>query len=152
MLKVSLSALLMLLGSHVIAAPQDWMKKDNPDELGKLVEVPSVECGITKEQLSQKVDGEFLRARIKPIVNYELQLYVKLVCMDVKNVNGTSLGKAAHYQISFLTLHGARLVSYVTADYGTLMVSGNNGEAAILNSVGNGVANALTDYLKANYK
>lgn len=152
MFRPILVALLFLVGSETYAAPQDWMKQDNPNELGKFVAVANDDCSITQEELNKAVDGEFLRARIKPVTSFSLHLNVELTCIKVKNMNNSVLGVAMNYRVMFGTLKGASFVSYEAATYGNLQISSSESKEYRLNSVRNAVSNALTDYLKANFE
>lgn len=152
MLRLILSALLLVVNSYSFAEPQLWMKQENPDELGTFTSVLSSDCSITREELKQTVEGEFLRARIKPISSTSLHLTVELVCINVKSGSGSPLGTAMSYRVDFGTMIDGSFVNYDSGSYGNLMVAGKNGKQYQLDSVRNAVSEALTDYLKANYE
>lgn len=152
MLRPAIATLILLLGSQCYAAPKEWMKQDNPNELGTFTSVLSSDCSITSEELTQTVEGEFLRARIKPIVTTSLHLTVELICINVESGSGSPLGTAMYYRVDFGKMKDGSFVNYDSGSYGNLMVAGKNGKQYQLDSVRNAVAKALTDYLKANFE
>lgn len=145
--------LVLFFVAHVaVAEPQHWMKQDKPDSIGLLVFV-SEPCPFTQNRLRSKIEGEFLRARIKPIENpyLNLSLHVTVVCQATYNQLGTLSGYAVHSDIRYGTALNKELMLYVWPIYGS-MLSGSRGDAQyFVNNITDKVSTAITDYLKANY-
>ncbi len=72
---------LLLLAGNVLADPQPWMAKENPDELARSV-VAETDCPNSVGEYRETVDEILTRARIKPLLtdSMNIYLYVKMLC------------------------------------------------------------------------
>jgi hypothetical protein len=61
---------LLLLAGNVLADPQPWMVKENPDELPIYVEAFG-ECAFLQDALYETVSGVLIRSRLKPVAMLE---------------------------------------------------------------------------------
>lgn len=139
---------LLLFAGTAIAEPQDWMKQENPNELALWVSVSS-DCPFTREEILNGTEGEFLRARIKPVLSGAgFNLTVAIHCMKVETQGGSHIGFATFSDVRF----GRGLFLYDVPWYGGLYTIGPDGASKVKNVVEEIVSNALTDYLKANFQ
>lgn len=127
-----------------------WLKQADPNNLGLFVSVDKT-CPFSKETLTEKIEGEFLRARIRPTKSLFLNLTVYVNCLSNLDRNGAPLGYTAAYQIFF----GTRLPSgvdvlYESPDRGGVATTGKGEGQYLVNAIGEGASEALTAYLKAN--
>ena len=151
-MKWSLGLCLALVCCSAIAEPKVWMKQTNRDNLGLFVWVSS-SCPFSEEVLVNRIEGEFLRARLKPTKSLDFNLTVNVRCMSVNNKAGTSLGNVVSYEIRY----GSRMpngenVLYETPDHGSMLTGDNDAGSTqyFVTTITDSVALSLTDYLKAN--
>jgi len=129
------------------------MKQTKPNNLGLFVGV-SDSCPFTQKGLLNRIEGEFLRARLKPSKSTTFNLTVSVQCMSVKNRGGTLLGNAVNYEIRYGSkMPNGGYVLYESPNYGSMLVGGNDSESTqyLINTITDGASLALTDYLKANF-
>ncbi|GAL09062.1 peptidyl-prolyl cis-trans isomerase [Vibrio astriarenae] len=106
-------------------------------------------CPFSQEELDNKLEGEFLRARLKPDEGKELFLYVRVNCIELTNMNKTHTGYAMSTNVMF-GLGEESPEMLIRDDYGTMAAAGTD-EASkrfLLNTVTEKVSDAITDYLK----
>jgi hypothetical protein len=152
-MKWVVSFCLILLSYSVCAEPKPWMKQANPNNLGLFVWVSS-SCPFSKEDLTNRLEGEFLRARLKPSLSLFFNLSVNVRCMSIKNVGGTNMGSVVSYEIRYGTLmpNGANVL-YETPNHGSILVNSKGSESTSysIKSITDDVSVSLTEYLKANF-
>jgi len=79
----ALTIALLLLASNALAEPQEWMKKENPDELGTYI---SVSRACPRIEAIRIVEGALARAGIRPLESSqsrELFLFVQVSCLEI---------------------------------------------------------------------
>lgn len=136
------------------AEPKSWMKQTDPNSLGLFAWV-SNPCPFTQAELIGRIEGEFLRARIKPNKNLALNLTVNVNCMSVTRQDGTVLGNAVNYEIRYGSMAAnGESVLYEWPDYGSMLVGSTEVESTkyFIRTITDDVALSLTDYLKANFQ
>lgn len=153
-MKWTMGFCLALFSCLVLAEPEPWMKQADPNSLGLYVSV-SGSCPFAKEELTNRIEGEFLRSRIKPTKSTSFNLTINVHCMSVKNKGGTVLGNVASYEIRY----GAKMASgahvlYEGPNHGSMIVGSDDSESTqyFIKSITDGVSLSLTDYLKANFQ
>jgi len=137
---------LLLLTTTALAEPQEWMKKENPNELGVVVGADP-KCG--PPGLESLVHGVLTRSRIRPVSvsdTPELYLSVAVACFEISTQEGL-------YSYTTKIHFGTRGVQsvfmlYGFPDYGAVGVGGSD---FIGNAVKSSVEEAITDYLHANF-
>jgi hypothetical protein len=142
-----IAALLLLFPVLAAADPEPWMKKNNPEELFYNVAVDD-DCPLSENSLNSVVGGVLTRSRIKVKDGFEegeLVLTVNLACVDDGEVDIFDVT----IRFDRLSIRGDELIAcHVFSDYGTF---GQGRRDFIQTSVKEGVENALTDYLRANF-
>lgn len=147
----SICCFLLLGAFSVNASAQSWMKQDNPDSLGLYVRV-SDDCPITKEELTKRIEGEFLRARIKPTRSLSLNITVEVLCLSIaQGSSNTVRGHAVNYGIRFGATMEVNHFLYDGPNHGSLLIVPKGSNQYLLDAIRDSVSNALTDYLKANF-
>lgn len=153
-MKLSVSLCLLLLAFPAIAEPEAWMKQSNPNNLGLFVGVSST-CPFSGETLANRIEGEFLRARLKPTKSLDFNLTVYVRCLAIENNGGTPLGNVVSYEIRYgsIMANGANVL-YESPNHGTILVAGNDASSTqhFITTITDSVAQSLTDYLKANFQ
>lgn len=148
LLIVALLALAPVIGH---AQTEKWLKQANPGSLGLFISSRKP-CPFTLEQIKNKIEGEFLRARIKPTKDLKLNLTISINCLKIENKAGNSVGFAVYHQIRFGTQLGTgEFMLYEDPNLGRLYVSGMDEEQFIMNTITDDVNEAITMYLKANF-
>ena len=127
---------LLMVSGFSSANPQPWMKRVNPDEFGLFV-LAGKHCSFTTEKLRSIIEGEFLRARLKPTDYVAFNLTVSATC--AKDAT------AVAYDIRF----GTDDMLYEIPTYGGLSTGGS--DDYFLKAIKLGVESALTDYMEANF-
>ena len=153
-MKVFIVFFIIFFSSSVRADVRPWMKQNDPDRLGLFVGVSS-DCPFSKEDIENRVKGEFLRARLKPTSSLTLNLTVSVSCMPLKTEHGSQTGYAMNYDVRYgTTLPGDVYMLYEFPNYGSLASAGKDGNARMffINAITEKVSLALTDYLKANFE
>ena len=153
-MKWIVSLCFVLLSFSVFAEPKNWMKQANPNSLGLFVWV-SNSCPFTEEGLVNRIEGEFLRARLKPTKILDLNLTVNIRCMSVKSKGGALMGNVVSYEIRYGSIMAnGENVLYEAPNYGTMLVASNDASSKqyFINTITDDVALSLTDYLKANFQ
>jgi len=146
---------LLTVSFSVMAEPFWWMKKDDHNTLGLFVHAGS-QCPFNKLDLKKAVEGEYLRARIKPseLLAEPLLLQVTTACLKLNLEGGIYMGYAMHNDVYFTTSIDTQKtwLRYDDRSYGGMYMTGSQAKAYMLNQVQDDVSEALTDYLKANMK
>lgn len=128
---------------------ESWMKKENSSELGLYVDTHT-SCPFSNADIKNLIEGEFLRARIKPTADLDLYLQISVTCMNAES-GSRQLGYAVHYDIIFGTLTANYgLMHHASPSYGSMLLGGMNDISFLKNAIRDSASNALTDYLKAN--
>lgn len=143
---------LLILFSNLLYA-QSWEDKSSTTpNLGLFLTV-SKSCPFDYQTLKHTLDGEFLRARIKPTNNVDSNLSVYVKCVPISYGDIDPAGYAVHTDIRYGTrLHNGESVLLTEPNYGALLVGGTNGSSVLYftNFIKEGVSTALTDYLAEN--
>ncbi len=130
-----------------------WMKRSKPNNLGLYSSVYG-DCPFTNEALVKRIEGEFLRARIKANNDLSFNLTVNTLCMSITNKGGDNTGTAASYEIRFGTqMPAGDFVLYENPSYGSMLIGGKGPESSqfFVTTITSSVEEALTDYLRANF-
>ena len=153
-MKWAVSFCLVLLSCSIYAEPKSWMKQANPNSLGLFVWVSS-QCLFQEADLVSRIEGEFLRARLKPSKSLLFNLTVNVRCMSITNNGGNLIGHVVSYEIRY----GAKMpngenVLYEIPNHGSMLVGGTVSESKqyFINAIRDDVSLSLTDYLKANFE
>ncbi len=141
-----LAAILFLLAGNVLADPQPWMVKENPNEL--VVTVGSSCTAGTEQQYTEIVDDVLTRSRVKSVsglglANGEIYLRGVVECSSYSD----------KYIFSFSLNFAYRndeddVVSYPYTGYSHYGVETADEIARLLRDQ---AENAITDYLIANF-
>lgn len=153
-MKLSVILCLLFLAFSAIAEPKMWMKQANPNNLGLFTGVSS-SCPFSEEALANRIEGEFLRARLKPTKSLDFNLTVYVRCMSVKNKGGTSLGSVVSYEIRYGSqMANGENILYESPNHGSMLVGSNDASSTqyFITTITDSVAQSLTDYLKANFQ
>jgi hypothetical protein len=153
-MKWTVSLFLLLLSFSAFGEAKNWMKQTNPNSLGLFAWVSS-SCPFTEAELVNRIEGEFLRARLKPTKSLSFNLTVNIKCMSVENKGGTLLGNVVSYEIRYGTkMANGENVLFESPDHGSMLVGSNDVSSTqyFISTITDGVALSLTDYLKANFE
>lgn len=145
-------AVLAISPTPTTADPAQWMKSGKPNELGLFVN-SSERCPISTDQLREIVEGEFLRARIKPTENLSLNLTVNLQCLSIETEGDTALGFAVKLDVQFGSYsidHGIDNFLYDSPSFGGMFIDGIDSDRYTRDGIRKNVGNALTAFLEAN--
>ncbi|MFY0668989.1 MAG: hypothetical protein JXQ95_13245 [Alteromonas stellipolaris] len=149
MLKFLFISILISVSFFSVAEPKSWMGSEDSDQLGLYVSVYE-ECPFNQSQLRSKIEGEYIRARIKPTESIGLFLEVNVSCMELK-IDNRSVGYVVNYDTSFGSNLFDTIIKYRFPQYGTMAVGSDASSTRFfINSIAESAEEALTDYLKAN--
>ncbi|MDJ0908364.1 MAG: hypothetical protein QNI99_04195 [Woeseiaceae bacterium] len=139
--------LFVLFTGTAYADGDSWIRKANPDELYTFTFAD--DCPFSDEALTRETQGVLIRSRIRPVERWnprETLLYVDVTCFRSSSLYlfdiDIFLAKFEH------NADGDVVVSHSVANYGTL---GQGNSQFILDAVEEGVEQAMTDYLVANF-
>lgn len=160
MSRVILCCVLLTVSFSLMAEPQKWMKKDDPNSLGLYVfHDYDYDCPFEQSELEKQAKGEYLRARIKPTRNpIDLNITIDTTCSATKNTADQLVGYNMYSSIEFkvkMTEPYASFVSLGGDYYSALITTGPDKDAAktvFFTSFRDRLSEALTDYLKANFE
>ncbi len=145
---------LVLLSYSACAEPKPWMKQPNPNDLGLFASVAR-SCPFTEEALVNRIEGEFLRARVKPTKSLAFNLTVNIRCMSIEDKGGTLMGNVVSYEIRYGSkMPNGEFVLYESPNHGSMLVGGKGTDAKqyFISTITDDVALSLTDFLKANFQ
>lgn len=146
---------LLLLWPHsAFAEPKPWMKQINPNNLGLFVGVSS-ECPFQQADIANRIEGEFLRARLKPTKSLIFNLTVYIRCMPVENNGGRLMGHVVSYEIRYGSqMPNGEDVLYESPNHGSMLIGSTDAESNqyFIDKIKDSVSMSLTDYLKANFQ
>ena len=133
------AATVFLLAGNVLAEPQLWMKKENPNELAVLVS-DNPYCPDTQQGYADIVTGVLTRSRISlALVGSDVLLSVSVQC------GGPAYSIDVHFG---RWLEGGTVILFA-AGYSSVGIYSN---ATYLRTVlRETVEEAITDYLQANF-
>ncbi|MFA0030084.1 hypothetical protein AB4348_15945 [Vibrio breoganii] len=120
------------------------------DKLGLFVSVSS-ECPFSQSQIVNAVEGEFLRARVKPSSNLKTNLTVHVMCLGITNTGGTKTGYGVSYEMRYGTqLSDGTNVLIEAPNFGQILIGGPTSSSTtfFVNAIRDSASHALTDYLK----
>ncbi|WP_264876285.1 hypothetical protein [Vibrio agarivorans] len=119
------------------------------ERLGLYITPIDNDCPFNQKQLESRVEGEFLRARLKPDEQDSAFLYVKVQCLKT-HAGDRHNGYIVASNIAFAIGEGQPQLLFLD-DYGTVAIggTGESGKQFLLNVVVEGTSNAITDFLKA---
>ena len=140
------AATLFLLAGNVLADPQPWMKKENPEELGVWV---SQDPDCPTFDLESLVHGVIIRSRIRPVSILETPvLYLTVVVACIPR-DGQSDSYVFDVDVNFGVRYGQSThMHYQSPSYG---IFGQGTSDYLQQSVKESVEMAITDYLQANF-
>lgn len=145
----------LLLWSHsIFAEPKPWMKQLNPNSLGLFAGISS-QCPFQESDIVNRIEGEFLRARLKPTKSLRFNLTIYVRCMSVENRGGNLMGHVVSYEIRYGSqMPNGENVLYESPNHGSMLIGSTDAESNqyFINAIKDGVSMSLTDYLKANFE
>jgi len=152
--------ILIALPTFAFAGEHPILKKTDPNTLGLYVFAEN-ECPFSIEELRKKIEGEYLRARIKATGDPDAYLQVKASCMTLY-VGGKTSGIVVYTDIRFGTVIRAAEFGtkpgeitkgmLINSPHYSLILSGMpDSKSYFLNGISDQVADALTDYLAENF-
>ncbi|GEK14662.1 hypothetical protein [Aliivibrio fischeri] len=124
--------------------------EEKVEQLGLFTNVGSA-CPFTIDQVYNAVEGEFVRARVKPSDNLLFNLNISVSCIAITNQAGNKTGYAVSYDIRYGTkMEGETNVLIETPQYGSMLVGGDGAGSSLffINAIKNSTSSALTDFLK----
>lgn len=132
----------------LMAEPKEWMKRKDYEKLGFFVVIGS-DCPFSRKEVTKKIEGTFLRSRIKPIPFFEKDIFliIEASCMTVK-IGEKIIGTTMSFDIFFG--ENIKSLMYYVPGYVGLIQAPPNDNQYLLNSIAEGVEEALMDYIKAN--
>ncbi len=151
-MKKLMYVLLVILSTSAHSASTEWMRKEDPTSLGLYV-LALNECPFSSNDVERRIEGEFVRAGIKPTKDTSLFINVEYVCLPQQSVSGHIRGNSVSMDVKFGTQHpNSAFVLYTSPIYGTLVHGGTGSDSAqyFINELTQRASNALTDYLMAN--
>ena len=133
------------------AEPQGYLKRPDFETLGLYVSVSY--CPFTNDELTNKLKGEWLRARLKGYDTFlsrtdGLHLSVTSSCLEAK-VGDQLKGYAVKYNINYATKINEQWMLFDDS-YGSLLVGGTDAKSYFISSIAESVSKALTVYLESN--
>jgi hypothetical protein len=141
---------LFLFVTSASAAPEIWMKKRNPENLG-LLHAAIGDCPFSPIELRESIGKEFVRARLRSSLDFDFFIAVFASCIYLTSNSGIDLGYVIHYRIDFGKRDSSKnLTHFHSPRYDSMIAGGPNEKRSFLSAINEGVADALTDYLKAN--
>jgi len=146
-LRLPLLVLAALATWSVVADPQPYMKRANPNELPLLVETYG--CPVDTAAVRAMAEDVMTRAGIKPIDPTKLELPQAVPWLFV-NVNCLDRGAAFRTDVDFIARQGAELVRFALNGYGGLGMAEDKDGAYILDGIKERVEAAVADFVKAN--
>jgi hypothetical protein len=153
--RIILLCAMLTVSFSVMAESQPWMKKDDPNSLGLYVDITGKDCPLDRKELKDMVEGEYLRARIKPTDDInDLNISINLLCQK-STMGGRHIGTTAAYTVYFASRVFLPKSTYVNYEPGFIIVltgSPNKMEAktSFLDSIREEINIMITRYLKAN--
>jgi hypothetical protein len=147
---------MLTVSFSVMAEPERWMKKDDPNTLGLFV--MASDCPFDIKELRDMAEGEYLRARIKPTYDMSvLTITIKAVCLNSMTGGGRHIGTSAAYTIDFsamMNFPDYTTVNYTPGAFSILNAGPNKMEAktSFLTEIREDLNDLITDYLKANFE
>lgn len=121
------------------------------DSLGLDVWVNS-SCPFSQSELRNRVEGEFVRARMKPTNSRDFYLVINVSCMNIENRSGHSTGTAVSYEtrLGFENDDGDSML-FEYPNFGSMLIGGKDASSSsfFLNAIRDSASNALTEILKA---
>lgn len=150
---VLVAFILIFYPYYLVAAEDDvafpHLKVSNPNEIGYWLYVE--ECPFTTERMKDVLEGEFLRARIKPRPKHhkdEIFLNVTVLCVNV-NIGNVKKGYAMTTDIGFGTRIEGNTMLYWFPEFGGIFISDIDSDY-LINRVKSEIESALTAFLKEN--
>ena len=145
------AATLSLLAGNVLADPEPWMEKENPDELALLIGVDE-DCSVTEDAVRDMANGVLIRSRIKPLdwarVLEPFGLRVSIDCTPDSVVFMILVDFID--QLPIPDHSGLFDIRFARTGYTSFGTTSGDAEY-ILNAAKRNVERAITDYLKANF-
>ncbi len=140
----------LLLVSPMSSIAEQWMKNRNADVLIPVIKVQDG-CPLSTAEMQSIVDGEWLRARLKTSGNAVLSFQIKLMCLDV-TVDGEKIAVVTNANFRFGKIMPQAML-YKNPDYDKLLLtaSSENGKRTVKITLRDTIAEALTEYLQANF-
>lgn len=131
-------------------AVEPWMKNRNANVLIPVIKVQDG-CPLSTAEMQSIVDGEWLRARLKKSGNAILSFQIKLMCLDV-TVDGEKIGVVTNANFRFGKIMPHAML-YKNPDYDKLLLtaSSDSGKRTVEITLRDTIAEALTEYLQANF-
>ncbi|EHS1181838.1 SPOR domain-containing protein [Vibrio vulnificus] len=121
----------------------------NEDSLGLFIDA-SPQCPFSQEELTDKIQGEFVKARVNPSQDRIHFLRISLDCIEITQRNGFKTGVALHQDIRFGTTLDNGVVVLEDHNRGIMLVGPGDVSSKIffLNSIKDIVSEALVTYIE----
>lgn len=144
-----LTALLLISQFASSAELSEWyksaIKSPTPDELAYFISTSS-DCPVTKQEISEDVEGVLIRSRIKPIAyafeNNRLYLNIVVDCMKLESNNPMYVVEAGFGK------YNPKPAIMFDKSYGSY---GIGPKKNIINTYKRMTEDAVTDYIKSNF-
>lgn len=141
---------LVLAAAMLINTQTLFAAEEKVEQLGLFTNVASA-CPFSVDQVYDVLEGEFLRARVKPSDNLLFNLNVNVSCLAIINNAGKQTGYAVSYDIRYGTkIEDGTNVLIETPQYGSMMIGGSDSGSSqfFIDGIKNSTSSALTDFLK----
>lgn len=144
-----LLSLLLLLPALSFAEGDEWLKKDNPNELAVIAR--TYNCPVSTTELQDLAKGVLIRSRIKPLGGWTpsvVALYAYIDCIKPADVY------VFRYDLYFARFSDSPFSDDPVITHTPLWDYSNVGigqASFITESIKLAIEEAITDYLKANF-
>ena len=121
----------------------------NDDSLGVFIDA-SPQCPFSQDELKGKIQGEFIKARVKPSQDLTHFLRISLHCIEITQGNGFKTGVALHQDIRFGTTLDSGAVVLEEHNRGMMLVGSDDISSKVFffNSIKDIVSEALITYIE----
>lgn len=121
----------------------------NDDSLGLFIDA-SPQCPFSQDELKDKIQGEFVKARVKPSQDRIHFLRISLQCIEITQRNGFKTGVALHQDIRFGTTLDNGVTVLEDRNRGIMLVGSGDASSKIffINSIKDIVSDALITYIE----
>ncbi|CAH7084404.1 SPOR domain-containing protein [Vibrio chagasii] len=121
----------------------------NDDSLGLFIDA-SPQCPFSQDELMGKIQGEFVKARVKPSQDRIHFLRISLHCIEITQRNGFKTGVALHQDIRFGTTLDNGTVVLEEHNRGMMLVGSGDVSSKVFffNSIKDIVSEALITYIE----
>lgn len=137
--------LILLISAFPLAASQN-VTSSLP--MGVYLNSVSEDCPFTYEDVENRIEGEFLRARLDPKPNEFFNLWITVQCMRITN-GGEHSGNVVSMNLMYGSIIDEDFMLF-PENQGGMLIAGSDatGDQYLLNGTSNLVADAITKFLR----